>query len=93
MRTTKWTSRFKKDVKREIRGLFRKTLEQDLTELTALLEVDASLPDRYRDHALTGNWRDYRDCHVHPDLVMIYRKPDAHSLELVRIGSHSELEL
>jgi mRNA interferase YafQ len=58
MRTTKWTSRFKKDVKPEMRGLFRKTLQQDITELTALLEADASLPDRYRDHALTGDWRD-----------------------------------
>ena len=37
--------------------------------------------------------RDYRDCHIRPDLVLIYRKPDADTLELVRIGSHSELGL
>jgi len=93
MRTIKWTSRFKKDVRREMRGLFRKTLQHDLSELTSLLEIDALLPDRYRDHALTGNLRDHRDCHVHPDLILIYRKPDPLSLELVRLGSHSELEL
>ena len=93
MRTTRWTSRFKKDVRREKSGRFGKTLQHDLSELAALLEIDALLPERYRDHALTGNLRDHRDCHVHPDLILIYRKPDPLTLELVRLGSHSELEL
>ena len=44
-------------------------------------------------HALTGDWKDYRDCHVKPDLVLIYQKPDADVLRLVRLGSHSELGL
>jgi mRNA interferase YafQ len=47
----------------------------------------------FRDHALTGTWSDHRDCHILPDLVLIYRKPDAETLELVRLGSHSELSL
>ena len=38
-----------------------------------------------------GEWKDHRDCHIKPDLLLIYRKPDARSLELVRLGSHSEL--
>ena len=38
-------------------------------------------------------WADHRDCHVKPDLVLIYRKPDEETLELVRLGSHSELGL
>jgi len=42
---------------------------------------------------LTGNWKDHRDCHVKPDLVLIYQKPDADTLRLVRFGSHSELGL
>jgi mRNA interferase YafQ len=42
---------------------------------------------------LTGDWKDHRDCHIRPDLVLIYRKPDADALELVRLGSHSELSL
>jgi mRNA interferase YafQ len=42
---------------------------------------------------LTGEWTDHRDCHIKPDLVLIYRMPDAESLELVRLGSHSELSL
>ena len=44
-------------------------------------------------HALTGDWKDHRDCHVKPDLVLIYQKPDADVLRLVRLGSHSELGL
>jgi mRNA interferase YafQ len=44
-------------------------------------------------HALSNNWQDYRDCHIRPDLVLIYRKPDDETLQLVRLGSHSELGL
>jgi mRNA interferase YafQ len=40
---------------------------------------------------LTGEWSGYRDCHPKPDLVLIYGKPDAETLDLVRLGSHSEL--
>jgi mRNA interferase YafQ len=56
-----------------------------------MLASDAVLPSRLSDHALTGEWQGYRDCHIKPDLVLIYRKPDAESLELARLGSHSEL--
>ena len=44
-------------------------------------------------HALIGDWKDHRDCHVKPDLVLIHQKPDADVLRLVRLGSHSELGL
>jgi len=40
---------------------------------------------------MTGNWTDFRDCHVRPDLVLIYRKVGDDALQLVRLGSHSEL--
>jgi mRNA interferase YafQ len=55
--------------------------------------ADKSLPAKYRDHALTGDWADHRDCHIKPDLVLIYRLPDEETLQLVRMGSHSELGL
>jgi mRNA interferase YafQ len=45
----------------------------------------------YRDHDLGGDWAGYRECHVRPDLLLIYRKPDADTLRLARLGSHSEL--
>jgi mRNA interferase YafQ len=52
-----------------------------------------SMPERFRDPALAGEGKDFRDCHIPPDLVLIYRKADDESLELVRLGSHSQLGL
>ncbi len=67
-------------------------LDTLLLEAVNLLAADEPLPQRYFDHALTGEWKEFRDCHLRPDLVLIYRKPgDDGSLELVRLGSHSEL--
>jgi mRNA interferase YafQ len=62
-----------------------------IPDRVAMLAADQPLPRRNVDHPLSGEWRDFRDCHIRPDLVLIYRKPDATSLELVRLGSHSEL--
>jgi mRNA interferase YafQ len=87
------TNRFKKDYKREAKGLHRATLDADLLAVVSLLAGDSPLPEKLRDHPLTGEWADHRDCHIKPDLVLIYRAPDAESLELVRLGSHSELSL
>ena len=56
-----------------------------------MLAVDTPLPATYRDHPLTGDWDDHRDCHIRPDLVLIYRKPAANTLQLVPLGSHSDL--
>jgi mRNA interferase YafQ len=58
--------------------------------LTSLVR-DETLAERYHDHPLSGEWAGFRDCHVWPDLVLIYEKPDAYTLRLVRLGSHSEL--
>ena len=46
---------------------------------------------RTENHPLTGDWDDCRECHVRPDLLLVYRKPDADVLQLVRLGSHTEL--
>ena len=93
MRTPEYTGQFKRDYKREKKGQHLATLDAELhTVLSALLD-DQLLESRHRDHALSGEWKDHRDCHVKPDLVLIYQKPDADSLRLVRLGSHSELGL
>jgi mRNA interferase YafQ len=91
MRTIRRTNRFKRDYKREKTGRHGKTLDSELTEIVRLLAADVPLPRRNFDHPLSGEWRDHRDCHVRPDLVLIYRKPNQDSLDLVRLGSHSEL--
>jgi len=44
-----------------------------------------------RDHALAGQWKDFRDCHIRPDLVLIYARFGDKLLSLARLGSHSEL--
>ena len=91
MRTIRRTTHFKRDYKRTKAGRHRATLDKDLRAVVMLLATDTPLPPRYRDHPLIGDWHDHRDCHVKPDLILIYRKPDATTLELVRLGSHSEL--
>ena len=91
MRTIERTGQFKRDYKREKKGRHRATLDAELSSVLTALAADQPLDPRLRDHQLTGEWRDHRDCHVRPDLVLIYRKPDDNTLVLVRIGSHAEL--
>lgn len=93
MRKIEPTTRFRRDYKREKAGRHGKTLDADLAAVINPLAADSPLPRRNFDHPLTGDWADHRDCHIKPDLVLIYRKPDADTLQLVRLGSHSELGL
>jgi len=93
MRRIENTGQFKRDYKREAKGPHRATLDAELVPVLTALARDQALEPRHRDHALTGEWKDHRDCHVKPDLVLIYRKPDAELLQLARLGSRSELGL
>ena len=93
MRRIEQTTRFKKDFKRELKGSHAATLNAILVEVLQLLISDGTLPRKYQDHALTGNWSQHRDCHLKPDLVLIYRLPDVDTVQLVRLGSHSQLSL
>ena len=93
MRTIEQTGQFRRDYKREAKGSNRQTLANELIAIITDLANDQSLPEKNRDHALNGDWKDHRDCHIRPDLVLIYRKPDNAVLQLVRLGSHSELGL
>lgn len=91
MRTIERSSAFKRDYKRETKGQHRTTLDADLLPVLAALVNDQPLAPRYRDHDLSGRWEGYRECHIKPDLLMIYRKPDTNTLRLARLGSHGEL--
>lgn len=93
MRTIERTTAFKRDFKREAKGRHRALLDTDLREIIVALANDVALHERHRDHSLIGNWKDYRDCHVRPDLVLIYRRIGEDRLILARLGSHSELDL
>jgi mRNA interferase YafQ len=81
------TSQFKKDFKRiKKRG---KELNK-LKEVVSAIANSEALHERYRDHALSGNWSGSRDCHIEPDWILIYRV-DGEFLFLERTGSHSDL--
>ena len=68
--TVKYTTSFKKDYKRAIkRGLKIELLEQ----VVALLAMGEPLPDKNRDHDLSGDWAGHRECHILPDWLLIYR--------------------
>lgn len=91
MRQIERTSQFKRDYKREAKGRYRATLDADIIPVLQDLVTDIALAPKHRDHAMTGDWQPNRNCHIKPDLVLIYQKPDAAVLLLVRLGSHSEL--
>ncbi|HUX28120.1 MAG TPA: type II toxin-antitoxin system YafQ family toxin [Candidatus Acidoferrales bacterium] len=91
MRTIERSSIFRRDYKREAKGQHRATLDEDLVPVLTALANDKPLEARQRDHVLSGDWSGYRECHVKPDLLLIYRKPDEETLWLARLGSHSEL--
>ena len=91
MRRIERTNAFKRDYKREKVGQRRRELDELLEAVIKALAADQPLPPSNRDHALAGRWRDCRDCHLRPDLLLVYRKPDPERLQLVRLGSHAEL--
>ena len=90
MKTIEFTRTFKKDFRRELGSQHGKKVEALLERVIALLAEGGVLDAKFRDHPLTGNWSDHRDCHLRPDLVLIY-KVSASAVTLVRLGSHSEL--
>ena len=91
MRRIERTGAFRKDFKREKKGQHRREIDFIVASVVSLLSEDKALPEKNRDHALTGDWCDHRECHLKPDLLLIYRKPDTDTLQLVRMGSHAEL--
>lgn len=92
MRTIERASAFKRDYKR-IKATPKHSQDVDslVSVVVSLLLADKPLPASNHDHALSGKWAGYRECHLKPDLLLIYRKPDADTLRLARLGSHSEL--
>lgn len=91
MRMIERPSSFKKDFKREAKGKYRETINDMLRTVLEFLITDTPLDISYRDHDLIGNWSGYRECHLKPDLLLIYKKIEADRLVLARLGSHSEL--
>lgn len=93
MREVRLGNQFKRDYKHVRAGRHGKMLDDLLLGIVDLLAADQPLSARNCDHALTGEWADFRDCHVKPDLILIYRRTGDAYLDLARLGSHSELGL
>jgi mRNA interferase YafQ len=91
MRTIEWTSAFRRDYKRTKGTPRHKDIETLLPAIVGLLAEDQPLQARHRNHPLGGNWKDHCECHLKPDLLLIYKRPDKDTLRLVRMGPHSEL--
>lgn len=91
MRTIEWTNAFKRDYKRIKATPRHKDIADLLPEIVGHLAQGHPLSEKHRDHALAGNWKNHRECHLKPDLLLIYKLPDTQTLRLVRMGSHNEL--
>lgn len=84
-----YSGKFLKDLKlAKRRGL---DLSQ-LKNVTDMLQAGKKLPEQFRDHSLTGNYKDYRECHISSDWLLIYRKKETiRVISLYRTGTHSDL--
>lgn len=65
---------------------------EELREVTDMLQEGEPIPKKYKDHPLTGNYKGFRECHVNPDWLLIYKKKEAIMvISLYRTGTHSDL--
>lgn len=84
-----WATQFKKDYKLAMKRHFNIELLDDIIRKLASGE---QLPENNKDHALTGKWVRYRECHILPDWMLVYRiENDLLLLTLARTGTHSDL--
>ncbi len=84
-----WTTKFKKDYKLSIKRNRNIDLLDDIIRALSRGEI---LPEKNKDHELTGGWVGHRECHIQPDWLLIYRiEDDVLVLTLCRTGSHSDL--
>lgn len=84
-----WTARFKKDYRLAMK---RKLNIDLLDDVIRALSRGETLPEKNKDHAMSGNWAGHRECHIQPDWLLVYRiDGDVLVLTLARTGTHSSL--
>ena len=89
MLTIKYETSFRKDFKRIVKRGYNIKLLEDVIEILA---DGKTLPEKYKDHSLTGDYKDCRECHITPDWLLIYQiDGDELILYLTRTGTHSDL--
>ena len=83
------TAKFKKDYKKALKRGYKEEL---LQKVIAILANGEKLPSKYKDHSLNGQYLGYRECHLAPDWLLIYRiESNLLVLVLTRTGTHSDL--
>lgn len=87
MLDVRYSTRFKKDFKTCVKGRYNMALLQQVIDT---LRIPASLPQKNVDHNLSGDYIGYRECHISPDWLLIYRQ-EGNELLLYRTGTHSDL--
>ena len=86
------TKQYNKSLKKMLRGGVSKSLRQEIIAVINDLAKDSPLPKHHHDHALKGQLSQYRECHIRPDVLLIYQKRETELvLVLIDIGSHSQL--
>ncbi len=87
--TVKFTSQFKKDYKLAIRRGLEIAL---LNDVVSVLAEGGVLPEKNRNHPLSGNRKGFQECHIQPDWLLVYRiADDVLVLTLSRTGTHNDL--
>lgn len=88
MKILKPSSQYKKDYKR-----FRNNPDKvgKLNEVLKKLANEEPIPDNNYPHMLTGNYKGYMECHIESDFLLVWFDPETNEIDLVRLGSHSEL--
>ena len=89
----KYELHYTKSFKRDLRLLAKSHFAiKKLSIVLNILKSGASIPDVYKDHPLKGNWKGFRELHIQPDWVLIYKKHEKELiLVLIRTGSHTNL--
>lgn len=88
MKTLKPTTQFKKDLKR-IRNNPKKA--EALLKVLRMLENEVPIPEEYKPHMLSNDFDGCMECHIQGDFLLIWIDNDTNTIDLVRLGSHSEL--
>ena len=84
-----WTTKFKKDYKLAMKRHLDIELLDDIIRMLSRGEI---LPEKNKDHELSGDWAGHRECHIQPDWLLVYRiEGNMLVLTLVRTGTHSDL--
>ena len=87
MLDVRYSTKFKKDFKACVKRKCQITLLQQAIDI---LRIPDTLPAKNKDHSLSGNYSGYRECHIEPDWLLIY-KQEGNELLLYRTGTHSDL--